>query len=102
MVATVTAESCVGVWRGCWTGNPTLHSLCMMPRSVKGGNDGGKPPTSGPTPITLLGRPSNGGETKKGGGGKGGKFSCRDNDSKLRQLVGNDKGTFCDSKDACA
>jgi len=41
MVAT--AESCVGVWRGCWTGNPALHSLCMMPRSVKGGMMGGNP-----------------------------------------------------------
>ena len=32
-----TAGSCVGVWRRCWTRNPTLHVLCMVPRSVKRG-----------------------------------------------------------------
>ena len=55
-----TAGSCVGVWRGCWTGNPTLDVLCMVPRSVKGGrNDGGGETPQHPAQGTATPTPPN-------------------------------------------
>ena len=64
------AGSCLGVWRRCWTGNPTLHVLCMVPRSVKG--------------VRKVGRKNGGGGTsglthlvsQAIGKGKGGQFFC--------------------------
>ena len=51
-----------------------------------GGGGGGGGATSGPTPITLLGWPSNGGE-KTGRDGREFCCSLTDNVHKLKQLV---------------
>ena len=84
-----TAESCMcrclaGVLG--WKPRPSFPVHDAKECEGRGGDDGGKPPTSGPTPIMA----SQVTEMTKLGG-KGGKFSSHDNDSELRQLVDNDR-----------